>query len=358
MQALSASLWPGRPGAPTSVVATQASSTSASVTFTAPANTGSLTITGYRVTASPGGVTATGSSSPITVSGLTAGSTYTFTVEAQNSSGYGPASAASNSLTLNSQSYTNRVSFSYTGSDQSWTVPAGVQALRVKAWGAGGTGGGNSSSNNGGTGLGGLSIDCGISVTPGESLTFRVGQAVAYVGSTGSCSVQNTGYGGGGSGSSGAGGTGDSGGQNGNSGGSGAGSSAVVRAGTLICAAGGGGGGGGASPQGAGQNASVATGGTGGTRTGNGNNGGTGTNYSGGGGGGGSGSSQGGSGANAGRGGGNLTPSLPANYPYTQNSYNPSGTTPGNSSDSDRGSSGVGGSSQSAGTNGVIVIYY
>ncbi len=37
------------------------------VAFTAPANTGGAAITTYTVTASPGGITATGNSSPITV---------------------------------------------------------------------------------------------------------------------------------------------------------------------------------------------------------------------------------------------------------------------------------------------------
>ena len=358
LQALGASIWPGKPGAPTIGTATQASTTSISVTFTAPASDGNLPITGYRATAT-GGITATGSSSPIVVTGLTTGNTYSITVAAQNSAGYGPESSASNSVTLNSQTYTNRVEFSYTGANQSYTVPSGVANLRVLAWGAGGTGGGNGSSGGtGGTGLGGNAIDCGIAVTAGESLTFAVGQAVAYVGTTGSCSGQNGGYGIGGGGTSGAGGTGDGGGSNGNSGGSGGGSSGVLRSGTVLCAAGGGGGGGGAAWNSNGQAASTTTGGTGGTKTGNGINGGAGSFYSGGGGGGGSGSAQGGVGANAGTGGGTFVPSLPTNYPYAQNTYNASGTTPGNSSSADRGGSGTGGSAMAAGSAGVIVIYY
>lgn len=359
LQAIGASLWPSKPGAPTIGTATQASTTSVTVTFTAPTSDGNLPITGYRVTASSGGITATGSSSPITVTGLTTGNTYTFTVAAQNSAGYSAESSASNSVTLSAQTYTNRVQFSYTGADQSWTVPANVTNLRVLAWGAGGTGGGNSAgaTNAGGTGLGGNAIDCGIAVTAGESLTFAVGQSVSFNGGNGGCLAQSAGYGVGGT-TSGAGGTGDGGGTNGNSGGSGGGSSGVLRSGTVLCAAGGGGGGGGASPQGVGQAASVTTGGTGGTKTGNGTNGGSGSNYSGGGGGGASGSTQGQSGANAGTGGGNFVPSLPANYPYAQNTYTASGTTPGNSSNSDRSGAGVGGSAQTGGVNGFIVIYY
>jgi alpha-tubulin suppressor-like RCC1 family protein len=86
------------PGAPTMGSAV-AGNGSATVSFTAPSDTGGATITGYTVTASPGGLTATGSGSPITVSGLTNGTAYTFTVKATNSVGAGVASAASNSVT-------------------------------------------------------------------------------------------------------------------------------------------------------------------------------------------------------------------------------------------------------------------
>lgn len=100
MQATAASLWPATPGAPTIGTATKASSTSVSVTFTAPSNLGvPAIITGYTVTSSPGGLTGTGSSSPIVVSGLTTGTAYTFTVTATNATGTGAASAASNSVT-------------------------------------------------------------------------------------------------------------------------------------------------------------------------------------------------------------------------------------------------------------------
>lgn len=89
---------PVAPGAPTIGTAT-AGDASASVTFTAPASNGGAAITGYTVTSSPGGITATGTSSPINVTGLTNGTAYTFTVTATNSAGTGAASAASNSVT-------------------------------------------------------------------------------------------------------------------------------------------------------------------------------------------------------------------------------------------------------------------
>jgi hypothetical protein len=100
LQAKAANNWTAPPGAPTIGTATATGATTASVTFTAPSNLGiPATITGYTVTSSPGGLTGTGASSPITVSGLTTGTAYTFTVTASNSSGTGPASAASNSVT-------------------------------------------------------------------------------------------------------------------------------------------------------------------------------------------------------------------------------------------------------------------
>jgi hypothetical protein len=88
----------GLPTAPTIGTATVTNATTASVTFTAPSFS-KLPITSYTVTASPGGVTGAGSSSPITVSGLTTGTAYTFAVTATSTAGTSSASAASNSIT-------------------------------------------------------------------------------------------------------------------------------------------------------------------------------------------------------------------------------------------------------------------
>jgi chitodextrinase len=92
------------PGAPTIGTAT-AGDSSASVAFTAPSSNGGSAITGYTVTASPGGATATGTASPITVPGLTNGTTYTFTVHATNSIGNSAESAASNGVTPAAANY-------------------------------------------------------------------------------------------------------------------------------------------------------------------------------------------------------------------------------------------------------------
>jgi len=86
------------PGVPTGVSAT-AGNGQASVSFTAPASDGGSAITGYTVTASPGGVTATCPGSPCTVTGLTGGTSYTFTVHATNAIGDSSESAASSAVT-------------------------------------------------------------------------------------------------------------------------------------------------------------------------------------------------------------------------------------------------------------------
>lgn len=85
------------PGAPTAVSAIPGVQR-AGVSFTAPASNGGAAITSYTVTASTG-QTATGATSPIQVTGLTAGVAVTFTVKAKNSAGTGPASTASAAVT-------------------------------------------------------------------------------------------------------------------------------------------------------------------------------------------------------------------------------------------------------------------
>ncbi|RVU35742.1 tandem-95 repeat protein [Rheinheimera riviphila] len=110
---------PVAPSAPTIGTAT-AGDTQASVAFTAPANIGGAAITGYTVTANPGGLTGTGASSPIVVATLTNGVAYTFTVTATNSAGTGSASAASNSIT---PAAAQTITFAAPGSQNFGTSP-------------------------------------------------------------------------------------------------------------------------------------------------------------------------------------------------------------------------------------------
>lgn len=86
------------PDAPTGVSATGGDA-QASVSFTAPANVGGSAITAYYAVSNPSQVTVSGTSSPITVTGLSNGTAYTFQVWALNSFGPGPFSAASGSVT-------------------------------------------------------------------------------------------------------------------------------------------------------------------------------------------------------------------------------------------------------------------
>jgi hypothetical protein len=104
------------PGAPTIGTAT-AGHGQATVAFTAPANNGGVAIGSYTVAATDlthpaqGGQTASGAVSPIAVSSLTNGDSYTFTVTA-TSFAPGPPSASSNAVTPSPGSTPTITSFS------------------------------------------------------------------------------------------------------------------------------------------------------------------------------------------------------------------------------------------------------
>lgn len=167
--------------APTIGTATAGSSCCASITFTAPSCTGGSVISTYTAYCTTTGTkTVTGASSPLTVTGLTTGTSYTFKVIATNI--YGPSypSAASNSITAvsaGSQSYT-------TAGTYSWVAPSGVTSVSVVAIGGGGGGGYIASS--GGSG-GGLGYKNNYAVTPGNSYTVVVGAGGSGGNPCGSC---------------------------------------------------------------------------------------------------------------------------------------------------------------------------
>jgi len=97
---------PSVPSAPTIGSATLSGSYGASVTFTQSTSSGGSPITGYTIVSNPGGFTASGTTSPISITGLNAATSYTFTVYATNAVGNSASSSASNSITTGAASLT------------------------------------------------------------------------------------------------------------------------------------------------------------------------------------------------------------------------------------------------------------
>ncbi len=123
---------------------TSLTSTTSSITanFTAPGNNGGAPITGYLLTCknTSSGVssTATGTTSPITLSGLTSGATYSCTEQAQNAVGYGSSSAASTvTLTLVVPGVPTNVVFSQLGNNKiqaSFSPPSDIASVPVTGY--------------------------------------------------------------------------------------------------------------------------------------------------------------------------------------------------------------------------------
>ena len=87
------------PSVPVNVTATSTESQGAIVSWDVPPSDGGSSILNYTVTSTPGSIAATTTQTTLSLSGLTNGVTYTFTVWGTNSVGTGPVSAASNSVT-------------------------------------------------------------------------------------------------------------------------------------------------------------------------------------------------------------------------------------------------------------------
>lgn len=184
------------PQAP-SVTSVTAGNAQVSVAFSANA-TGGSSITGYTVTSSPGNITATGTSSPIVVTGLTNDTSYTFTVKATNNNGTSAASSASSSAT-----------------------PQGQISVEYLVVAGGGAGGSNVSGGGGGGGLrtGTVVLDKGVlqSITIGGGGARPANDSWNRGGNGGSSSFGSIAATGGGGGS----GYGDGGASGGSGGGSG-----------------------------------------------------------------------------------------------------------------------------------------
>ena len=249
---------------------------SASVEFTAGSVTTGGPVSFYTATSSPGSITGRASSSPITVTGLTTGTAYTFTVTAGNPTGNSTAGASgvSNSVTPVAP-YALSQTFN---SSSTYTVPSGKTSMAAYVWAAGGVGAGAAKFNSygaggGGGGGGGMLVAFkDYAVTAGQTYTVTVG-ASSGVTSLGSLVTVNSAA-------------------SGNAGGSGAGnggatSSYSSNVSGVVTASGGAGGAGGAANGAGGNGGNASSGNAGSTLTLNGA--GLGTTYQAGGGGGGGG---------------------------------------------------------------------
>ncbi len=95
--AMSAGVAPSTtPGAPTALTVSAVSGTAATLSWTAPTSNGSSSLTGYLISATPAATIAqpSGTATTGSVSGLSAGSSYSFTVHAINGNGNSAESAA------------------------------------------------------------------------------------------------------------------------------------------------------------------------------------------------------------------------------------------------------------------------
>jgi hypothetical protein len=129
------SLLTGNPALMSAPTATDGGTGStASVAFTTVASA-----TSYGVLSSPGSFTATGTTSPLTVSGLSSGTAYTFQVRGINSTSTGPYSAASNSVTpVNPANFESIATATGTGSSATITftsIPSTYRSLQFRILG-------------------------------------------------------------------------------------------------------------------------------------------------------------------------------------------------------------------------------
>ena len=183
----------GLPYIPTIGTATDGGTgTTVSVAFTGN-NVANGTIT-YTALSNPGSLTGTGTASPITISGLTAGTAYTFQVKAGNSLGDSAYSAASNSVTPVTPTAFDSIA-TFTGNNTSSTVtfssiPSTYKSLQIRI-----------NSMDGGA-SGGFAINMTLNNDTGANYTLhRVqgnGSAASATGGTGNSSASTIANAGGG----------------------------------------------------------------------------------------------------------------------------------------------------------------
>ncbi|MCX6388402.1 MAG: fibronectin type III domain-containing protein, partial [Solirubrobacterales bacterium] len=161
------------PGAPTDVSAV-AGNVSAAVSWTAPASDGGSSITAYKVTSSPGGKTCetNGAARSCSVSGLTNGTPYTFTVVATNGVGAGSASTASSAVTPATNPGAPTGVSATAGNESasvSWTAPSSTGGSSITAYKVTSSPGGKTCETNG------AARSCNVSgLTNGTPYTFTV----------------------------------------------------------------------------------------------------------------------------------------------------------------------------------------
>jgi hypothetical protein len=169
----------GKPNAPVSVSATDVGTSraynngAATVSFTSGGDNGAP-ISSFTVTSSPGGFTASGASSPLTVTGLQSGVSYTFTATATNSVGTSDASTASSAITATTIPQAPTIGTPTCATGQAYTGSANITVPFT----AGATGGKavsvfTATSSGGGTATNSAS-PVTISRTIGSSYTFTV----------------------------------------------------------------------------------------------------------------------------------------------------------------------------------------
>lgn len=159
------------PGAPTGATATL-SNGKVTITWSAPASNGGAPILGYRV-ATSGSTVCTWTSGPLacTWGSMVAGSSYTFTVAAQNSAGLGPDSAATSPIVLRVPPGAPSRVTGVAGNEQatvSWAAPSSTGGAPITEYTATASPGGQTCKTSG-------ALTCTVTgLTNGVSYVFSV----------------------------------------------------------------------------------------------------------------------------------------------------------------------------------------